>query len=76
MSVLPTVERVFENLIYNQLHKFLVDNDLLCNKQYGFRSLHSTALALSKVTNRWLLSFDKDCMRSVVFLDIRKYLIQ
>ena len=72
ISVLPTVARVFEKLIYNQLYKFLVDNNLLCNKQYGFRSLHSTALALGKVTNRWLLSFDKGCMRSVVFLDIKK----
>ena len=72
ISVLPTVARVFEKLIYNQLYKFLVDNNLLCNKQYGFRSLHSTALVLGKVTNRWLLSFDKGCMRSVVFLDIKK----
>ena len=73
ISVLPTVARVFEKLVYNQLYKFLVDNNLLCNKQYGFRSLHSTALApLGKVTNRWLLSFDKGCMRSVVFLDIKK----
>ena len=72
ISVLPTVARVFEKLIYNQLYKFLVDNNLLCNKQYGFRSLHSTALALGKVINRWLLSFDKGCMRSVVFLDIKK----
>ena len=53
ISVLPTVARVFEKLIYNQLYKFLVDNNLLCNKQYGFRSLHSTALALGEVTNRW-----------------------
>ena len=70
--MLPTVARVFEKLIYNQLYKFLVDNNLVCNKQYPFISLHSTALALGKVTNRWLLSSDKGCMRSVVFLDIKK----
>ena len=72
ISVLPTAARVFEKLIYNQFYKFLVDNNLLCNKQYGFRSLHSTALALGNVTDRWLLSFDKACMRSVIFLDIKK----
>ena len=34
ISVLPTVASVFEKLIYIQLCKFLVDNNLLCNKQY------------------------------------------
>ena len=48
IPVLPTVARVFEKLIYNQLYKFLVDNNIICNKQFGFRSLHSTALALGK----------------------------
>ena len=72
ISVLPTVERVFNKLIYNQLYKFLVDNNLLYNKQYGFRSFHSTALALGNVTNRWLLSVDKACVGSMIFLDIKK----
>ena len=70
--MLPTVARVFEKLIYNQLYKFLIDNNLLCNKQYGFRSFHSTALVLGNVTNRWLLSFDKACMRYVIFLDVKE----
>ena len=72
ISVLPTVARIFEKLIYNQLYKFLVDNNLLCYKQYGFISQHSTALALGNFTNRWLLSFYRACKRSVIFLDIKK----
>ena len=43
-SVLPTVVRVFERLLYNQVYKFFTENQLFGDQQYGFRSLHSTAL--------------------------------
>ena len=72
ISIIPTIARGFEKLIYNQLYQYFVNNKLLSNQQFGFRSLHSTALALSKTTNQWLLSLDKGCMNSVVFLDIKK----
>ena len=32
----------------------------------------TNCIALGKVTYRWLLSFDTGCVRSVVFLDIKK----
>ena len=70
ISVIPTVARVFERLVYNQIYKYLTNNNLLSNKQYGFRSLHSTALALSESTNQWLLNMGK--MNSVILLDIKK----
>ena len=66
------IARVFEKLIYKQLYQYFVNNTLLSNQQFGFRSLHSTALPLSKATNQWLLSLDKGCMNSVVFLDVKK----
>ena len=72
ISVIPTIARAFEKLIYNQLYQYFVNNKLLSNQQFGFRSLHSTAPALSKAINQWLLSLDKRCMNSVVFLAIKK----
>ena len=50
----------------------MTDNNLLGEKQYGFRSLHSTAIALSKTMNHWLINIDKGNKNSVVFLDIKK----
>ena len=47
-------------------------NKLLGNQQFGFGSLHSTALALSKSTNNWWLSINKGNMNSVICLDIKK----
>ena len=54
ITVLPTIARIFEKLIYEQLYSYLVGNGLLGNQQWGFRSLHSTVLALNKSTDSWL----------------------
>ena len=47
-------------------------NKLLDDRQFGFRSLHSTALSLGKSTDYWLMNIDNGKLNSVVFLDIRK----
>ena len=72
ISVLPTVPRVFEKLIFDHLSQYFTENGLLGNEQYGFRPLYSTALALGKVTNSWLLNTDNGKINQAVFLDIRK----
>ena len=71
-TVLPTVAKIFKKLIYEQMYSYLVDNGLLSNQQLGFRSLHSTDLALNKSTKSWLMSIDKGKLNSVVVLDIKK----
>ena len=40
ISILCTVARVFGKLLYNQLHQYLVQHNVLCSNQWGFRSLH------------------------------------
>ena len=72
ISVLLTIARAFEKLKYQQLYELLDKNKILGKQQYGFRSRHSTALALSQATNHWLMNIDNGSMNSVVFLDIRK----
>ena len=72
ISVLPTVARVFEKMLYGQVYDHFTSNELLGNQQFGFRTLHSTALALSKCKSNWWLNMDRGDMNSVVFLDIRK----
>ena len=72
ISVLPTIARIFERLLYNQLYDYLTVNKLLGDEQYGFRSLHSTAMALGKMSNQWLMDMDNGNLSAVVFLDIRK----
>ena len=72
ISILSTVARVFEKLIYAQLYDYLMQNNILGDKQWGFRSLHSTALALIDRTKDWLINIDKGNSNFAVFLDIKK----
>ena len=72
ITVLPTIACVSEKIIYQQLYKYMTDNNLLGEKQHSFRSLHSAAIPLSKTMNHWLTNIDKGNKNSVVFLDIKK----
>ena len=46
ISVLSTVSKVCERVVYDQLYAYLTENALLTKFQSGFRSLHSTVTAL------------------------------
>ena len=72
ITVLPMVARVMERLIYKQIYDYFNIEKLLNENQWGFRSFHSTVLALSDCSSDWLLSMDKGMINSAVFLDIRK----
>ena len=72
ISVLPTMARVFEKILYGQVYEYFTSNKLSGNEQFGFRTLHSTALALGNSSSNWWLNMDKGKLNSVVFLDIQK----
>ena len=44
ISVLPSFSKFFERVIYNRLMKYLMNFNILCSNQYGFRKNHSTLL--------------------------------
>ena len=63
---------VFEHNVYDQLHHYLNENNLLSRYQSGFRSLHSTVTALIEATDNWSLNIDHCFINAVVFLDLKK----
>ena len=48
ISLLPTISKIFESILYNQLYEYFNSNNLLAEQQYGFRSNHSTEYAAVK----------------------------
>ena len=42
ISLLPTISKVFERIIYDQMYVYLNENNLLWEEQYVFRKYHST----------------------------------
>ena len=58
ISVIPVIKKVLERVVHNQLHEFLVTNNLLAVQQSGFRKAHLTNTVLCYVTDflyiRWI----------------------
>ena len=46
ISILPCFSKFFEKVVYNRLIDFIEKHNILFSHQYGFRSQHSTSLAL------------------------------
>ena len=64
ITVLPTVTRVMERLIYKQIYDYFNREKLPNKNQWGFRSFHSLVLALSDCSNDWLFNMDKGMINS------------
>ena len=74
ISVIPTVTKILEKIVYEQLFSYFNDNNLLTSCQSGFRSFHSTLTALTEATNSWSVNIDNGLLNGVVFLDLKKAL--
>ena len=72
ISIIATVAKIFEKIIYDQLYEYFTDNNLLAHCQSGFRSLHSTLTALIEATNSWSVNIDNGLVNGVIFIDLKK----
>ena len=71
VSLLPICSKIFERLLFNELYKFLNENDLLSSNQSGFRPGDSCINQLFSITYEICQFFDND-FEVRVFLDISK----
>ena len=46
IGLLPSISKIFEYVLLEQITNYLLDNNMLFPQQYGFRSNHPTELAL------------------------------
>ena len=42
ISILPSISKIIEKVVYQQIYSFFQQNELFYGSQYGFRSNHST----------------------------------
>ena len=47
ISILPTISEILERGVHMQVYKYLIDNNILTPKQFGFRPMMSTSFALA-----------------------------
>ena len=72
--MLPTLRKILEKAVRNQLYYFLNDSKIIASKQFGFRPKLSTNTALTHLTDKVLLNMDSGRLTGAVFLDLSKAL--
>ena len=75
ISLLPTISKVFERVIYIQIYNYFNSHNLLCEQQYGFRSQHSTELATIKLVDNIIDQLDNRYTIKTpvaIFIDLSK----
>ena len=70
ISILPTVSKLFERIIQNQIVFFIVNtlNHHLCGYRKGFSTQH----AIISLLERWKCSIDKKGFGGAVLMDLSK----
>ncbi|CAH0559663.1 unnamed protein product [Brassicogethes aeneus] len=72
ISILPTMSKILEKLIYQQIRNHLDTFNILPPIQSGFRSRYSCTTALLKVTDDILQDLDSNNMAALILLDYSK----
>ena len=77
ISLLLTISKIFERVMFTQLYSYLNSNFLLSEQQYGFRSQHLTELACVKLVD--YITTEMDNIKEIksptaIFLDLSKAL--
>ena len=72
ISLLTSISKIFEKIIFNQLTNYLSLYNILTDSQYGFRKNHSTQSAALELIDRLMISMDKGKTPLAIFLDFSK----
>jgi len=72
IAVLPIFSKIFEKIVYKYLFNYLTVNNILSNRQFGFRKSHSTVDALLGIQKKILANADKKMKVCVITLDLAK----
>src|SRR5215469_15442220 len=72
ISLLPSLEKIFEKIISKRFFNFINKNNILYKSQYGFRSKHSTIHALIDLVNLCSKNIDNKLHTMGIYIDVRK----
>ena len=70
ISLLPSISKILEKIIFKRLSTYLNEHRLLYDSQYGFRAGHSIELASIELIHRITQDLDKGKIPISFFLDL------
>ena len=72
ISLLPTISKIFERILYNQLYDYFNSTNLLAEEQYGFRTNHSTEYAAVKIVDNVSKEMELGNTPTALYIDLSK----
>lgn len=72
ISLLNSISKLTERVIFDNLLKFTVSNNILPDHQFGFRQQRSTTQQLARILNDAIYNFNKNKVTVMCLLDIEK----
>ena len=73
ISLLCVISKVFEKLVFRKIYRHVTDNDLLTERQSGYRPGQGTQLQLFYLSHKLYDSLDKGQDFTAIYLDISRY---
>ena len=72
ISLLLTISKVLEKIIYRQVYEFLTDSGQLYQSQYGFRKDHACDHAVGELVSEIVKHLQKNNYTACILLDLSK----
>ena len=72
ISLLPSISKIFENVIFYQLMEYFTKHNLFCIEQFGFRPGHSTELAALRLVDHLTKQMDQMKIPINIYIDLSK----
>ena len=72
ISLLPTINKVFERILGRRLVKFLTKYKVISKDQFGFRAKFSTEYAIADIHDKLIKNLDENLHSCAIFLDLAK----
>ena len=72
ISLLPSISKVFERVMINQIYNYFCTNSLLTPSQHGFRKNHSTELAAVELIDRVTRLLENNETPFNIYIDLSK----
>ena len=71
-SVLPSISKILERLVFNRCVSFIDKQNIINDNQYGFRSSHSTYMAMIDLVDKICNAEENNTQTVGIFLDLSK----
>ena len=72
ISLLPTISKIFERVIHDQMYEYFNEFNLLAEQQYGFRKKHSTEYASIKLIDHVSKQMENGKTPGNLYIDLSK----